>query len=216
MQSFIHQLQMPFDLSEAWVTVDERRLEGPSSVVLDLGVVSADYLAAEQVRFAHLPGVWWIVCREEFVEPSVPAGYRRYQLIPLSALPSPPLLPRPEGWGEFPPASFGRAVCAEGLHFGLGQDMLVGYQPSEPSVPYWFTAVGLVVGQVYRMIVSGMAQGVTVSLFAQGCDASQTAQLSTNGCVTFSAFGGQAKVLVYGQTTIAAVVRVVIESGACA
>lgn len=105
-QREIDQHQFPFGHSASWVTLDSLELHGPYTVTPWLGAVWSDYLSADVVEFTSQPGVLYIVCREEVVEPFGRVPYVRYLLIPLLDV-APPTWPPPDPlppgpWSKIP------------------------------------------------------------------------------------------------------------------
>lgn len=110
----ISQDQLPFDLSEVWVTFDELDVNGPMSVSPFLGAVFTDYMTADQVSFADAPGVWYAVCRAERVVPPLAPPYWRYMLIPDDWFAVPPW-PEPKPIPPAPPGLDTVGVSVEGV-----------------------------------------------------------------------------------------------------
>jgi hypothetical protein len=139
-QEHVFQLQVPFGDSTAWLTLDQLPLVGPLVTEPDPGIFTSDYRAADQVIVSSHPGIPWVVCRGEFVEPDDRPGYWRYQLVLPASIgvtprpPSPPVPPVPPVPPTVPPGpgssgGYGWSCPAPG-------GIWVQSDPDSPVPPY--------------------------------------------------------------------------------
>jgi hypothetical protein len=99
-QDQILQIQFPFNLTGAWLTIDAVTPNGLQSISPWLGAVFDDYYGADVVIVSADAGVQYVVCRQEYVQPFGSPGYYRHLLLRLSDVVIPPWLPQ----SPLPPA----------------------------------------------------------------------------------------------------------------
>lgn len=141
-QDEISQRQFPLDLTAFWVTLDAVNLHGPLTSSPWVGAVFTDYEAADEVSFSDAPGVWYSVCRSEWVIPHVGSPYYRWLILPLSSYavppfppPSPPPPAPPPPVPPPPPPPMPGPTCETAGPLGIG-DVISGV--TSPT-PVWYT-----------------------------------------------------------------------------
>lgn len=191
----ISQLQSPLDLSTHWLTIDNFRLNGPLVNSSWGGQVSTDYLAADQVAFPDFPALWFIVCREELVQPFGRPAYWRYLLIPELSAESPPW-PPPGPLPSYPVVSVYEYLvpgpsCANPTMFDRFGDFLLSTQFSGADGFYAFPVSA---GESVRIThIGGPTSAVKSDVFkcalhADGCSATFVGQIGVGqlSCASFT------------------------------
>lgn len=192
-QNQVDQYEFPFNLTHYWITVESRRLNGPTYVVPFVGGVRTSYLACDQVEFNDQLGQWWVVCREEKLKPYGEPQYWRYLIFSADLMnvvdwqpPSPPLPPPPP---PPPPSVAPGPSCAEpGVLEALGEYTLTA--PGGSSVGYYRYQAWLS-GPIRVRLVNENTHEVLVTVrrvnaFYECCDAAVVALLAwgEQECVT--------------------------------
>lgn len=137
-QQEITQIQFPFSLSNAWVTIKDVDPSGPRVSSPFNGATLSDYKACDVLTIPSGGTERYAVVREELVDPFRDPLYFRYLLVPLASLDTPPWLPQTPFRG--PPSAIS---CVDAtLAGGLGLDALVVDEvPPSVSVVWWFVGV---------------------------------------------------------------------------